>query len=159
MLCTAAGGANHMKHGLLFVLCISGVLACGQTGPAASSRASDEATIRSLNETVLKAYNVGDLSTVERIEDADFTLAGAFGQLTKAQEMDRERQRKDFVSSIRLTVEKAELRFYGNTALLTEVEKWGDPAQTAGFQTTSLWVRRGAEWKIVHLHYSKLGTP
>jgi hypothetical protein len=41
-----------------------------------------------------------------------------------------------------LTVEQLRFRFYGDAALLTEIEKYGDPATTAGFETTSLWVRR-----------------
>jgi len=145
-----------MKAKVVLTLCASAALLLAQDR-SASGRANDETTIRRLNEQVLKAYNAGEFATVERIEDDGFTLSGEFGELDKAQQMEREHQRKDFSSTVQLTVENARLRFFGDTALLTEVEKWGDPAQTAGFQTTSVWVKRGADWKVVHLHYSQLG--
>ena len=144
-----------MKSRLLVVVCASALFVSSQAW-SASDRASDEAAIRKLNEQALKAYNTGDLATVDRIEDADFTLASESGQISKTEELESARQRKDLPSTVQLTVENAHFRFLGNTALLTEVEKWGDPAQTAGFQTTSIWVKRGANWKLVHLHYSQL---
>ena len=41
---------------------------------APSNHAGDERAIRQLNVEVLKAYNLGDVKTLDRIEDADFTL-------------------------------------------------------------------------------------
>jgi len=142
---------------LVFVsVAVSAGFALAQTQSAAD-HGKDEAAIRRLNEAVLKAHNAGDRATEESIEDADFTLAGDFGQLTKAQETEKQRKRTDFAPNIQLTVENAQFRFYGDAAVLTEVEKWGDPTQTAGYQTTSVWVKRGTGWKLVHLHYSALG--
>lgn len=144
-----------MKSRVALLVCSAALFVSSQAW-SASARDKDEAAIRKLNEEALKAYNTGNLVTVERIEDAGFTLATDSGQISKAQELEYARQRKDLPSSVELTVEDAHIRFFGNTALLTEIEKWGDPAQTAGFQTTSVWVKRGADWKLVHLHYSRL---
>lgn len=145
-----------MKTKVILLVCASALFLSAQARPA-TEQAGDEAAIRHLNEQVLKAYNTGDFATVERIEDPDFTVATDFGQITKAQQMERARQRKDLPSTVQLTIENAQIRFFGDAALLTEIEKWGDPAQTAGFQTTSVWVKRGPDWKLVHLHYSQLG--
>jgi hypothetical protein len=37
---------------------------------------NDEQTIRWLNGDCFKAHDIGDLATLDRIEDADFTLSG-----------------------------------------------------------------------------------
>jgi ketosteroid isomerase-like protein len=143
-----------MKLALVFLLSISTVFAYAQA--TSSDHAADEAAIRSLNEKVLKAFNMGDVDTVNRIEDADFLLTGDFGVVTKSQQLSQMRSRKDNATAANLTTENVRFRFYGDSALLTEVEKYDDPAVPDGYETTSLWVRRGSQWKVVHLHYSKL---
>jgi ketosteroid isomerase-like protein len=145
-----------MKHVLGFLLAISTVFAYAQA-QTSNSHVADEQVIRELNDTVLKAYNTGDINTVDRIESADFLLSGDFGEISKAQELEqmRNRMQQDHGSPIHLTVENVRLRFYGDAALLTEVEKYDDPTR---YETTSLWVRQDSQWKIVHLHYSTLGN-
>jgi hypothetical protein len=151
---------HAMKCGIVFLIWISSVLAYGQAAAsnkdASGSHAGDEQTIRQKNEDVLKAYNLGDVSTLDRIEDSDFLLAGDFGEVTKSQQLDNVRQRKENPPSVRLIVANARFRFYGDTALLTEVERYGEGDDFPKFETTSIWVRRGGEWKLVHLHFSKL---
>jgi hypothetical protein len=39
-----------------------------------------------LNEDVLKAYNLGDVKTLDRVEESDFVLTGNFAEVTKAQQ-------------------------------------------------------------------------
>jgi hypothetical protein len=150
-----------MKCGIVSLFCLSSVLVYGQAAPASNSSASsshavDEQTIRQQNEAVLKAYNLGDLATLDRIEDADFMLNGDFGEVSKSQQLANVRQRKENPPSVRLIVASARFRFYGDTALLTEVERYGEGGDFPRFETTSIWVRRGGEWKLVHLHFSKL---
>ena len=77
-----------MKRGLIFLLWISAVFAYGQPAPASSNHADDERAIRRLNEEVLKAYNLGDVKTLDRVEGADFTLTGDFGEVPKQQQLD-----------------------------------------------------------------------
>jgi ketosteroid isomerase-like protein len=139
----------------LFILSISAVFASAQT-TASANHHSDEQAIRSLNEKVLKAFNMGDVSTVDSIEDVDFLLTGDFGVVTKSQQLSQMRGHKEDATEVHLTTEDVRFRFYGDSALLTEVEKYDDPAVPDGYETTSLWVRRGSQWKVVHLHYSKL---
>ena len=145
-----------MKRAIVFLLWASAVFASGQAVPASSNHGSDEQAIRQLNQDVLKAYNLGDVKTLDRIEDSDFVLTGDFGQVTKAQQLDQVRQRKESASSVRLIIADERFRFYGDAALLTEVERYGEGEDFPKYETTSVWVRRGGEWKLVHLHFSKL---
>ena len=125
---------------------------------AQGNHAADEQSIRTLNETVLKAFNMGDIATVDRIEDANFSLAGDFGEVSKVKQLEKMRARKpgENATNITLHVENQQLHFYGHTALLTEVDHYMEEADADRFQTTSLWVRRGKEWKVAYMHYSLL---
>jgi ketosteroid isomerase-like protein len=154
-----------MKREVVFLFSvfvwISAVCACGQTAPASSNHAGanhtdDEQVIRRLNEDVLKAYNLGDVKTLDRIEDSDFVLTGDFGEVTKAQQIDDVGHRKPNATSVHVTVANERFRFYGDAALLTEIERYGDGEDFPKFESTSVWVRRGGDWKLVHLHFSKL---
>jgi ketosteroid isomerase-like protein len=149
---------NTMKWVPVFLLLVSPIFANAQGASRSTGHANhtnDEQAIRRLNEALLKAHQTGDVDTLDRIEDADFVVAGDFGEVPKRQHLDQVRHRGTDAPAT-LTVENAKIRFYGNAALLTEVEKYGSPAIEPGFETTSLWVRRGREWKAVHLHYSSL---
>jgi hypothetical protein len=152
---------HTMKCVIIFLFCVSSVLVYGQAASASgnsasSNHAGDEQIIGQRNEAVLKAYNLGDVATLDRIEDSDFLLTGDFGEVTKSQQLDDVRQRKENPPSVRLIVANARFRLYGDTALLTEVERYGEGDDFPKFETTSIWVRRGGEWKLVHLHFSKL---
>jgi hypothetical protein len=69
---------------------------------------------------------LGDVNTLDRIEDADFVLTGDFGEVTKAQQLDDTRNRKPNATSVHVIVANERFRFYGDAALLTEVERYGD---------------------------------
>jgi hypothetical protein len=112
--------------------------------------------IRQLNVDVLKAYNVGDVKTLDRIEDANFTLTGEFGEVAKAKQIDDVRHRPPNATSVNVMVANERFRFYGDAALPTEVERYGEGKDFPRFETTSLWVRRGEDWKLIHMHFSKL---
>jgi hypothetical protein len=91
-------------------------------GQASSNHASDERAIRQLNGDVLKAYNLGDVKTLDRVEDVDFTLTGDFGEVTKAQQIDDVSHRKPNATSVNVIVANARFRFYGDSALLTDAQ-------------------------------------
>jgi hypothetical protein len=86
-----------MKLATVFLLWIA-VFAYGQAAPASSNH--DERAIRQLNVDVLKAYNLGDVKTLDRVEDVDFTLTGDFGEVTKAQQIDDVSYRKPNARSV-----------------------------------------------------------
>jgi len=143
-----------MKLATVFLLWVGVGLAFGQGVPG--NHAGDERAIRQLNVDVLKAYNLGDVKTLDRIEDADFTLTGDFGEVAKARQIEDVSHRSPNATSVNVMVANERFRFYGDAALLTEVERYGDGQDFPKFETTSLWVRRGGNWKLVHMHFSKL---
>src|SRR5258708_8369860 len=68
----------------LFVLWAFTLLS-GKSSPSAGNT-DDERVIRQLNEECLHAHDIGDAVTLDRIEDADFTLSGDFGVVSKQQQ-------------------------------------------------------------------------
>jgi hypothetical protein len=59
-------------------------------------------------------------------------------------------------ASVNVMVANERFRFYGDAALLTEVERYGEGKDFPKFESSSLWVQRGGDWKLVHLHFTKL---
>lgn len=147
---------------------IVGVLAllilCGFTfrfnpgARAAAGHASDEQTIRQLNEECLNAHDVADAATLDRIEDEDFTISGDFGVITKQEQLDEVRKRTRKPEVINRKIDPQQFRFYDGVALVTETDRPTTKDGTFAFQSTEVWVRRGDSWKLAHLHYSALAT-
>ena len=55
---------------------------------------------------------------------------------------------------MRLIIADERFRFYGDAALLTEVERYGEGEDFPGYRNDQrLWVRRGGEWKLIHMHF------
>ena len=138
----------------LFVLCAF----TSPWGKPASSvgHGDDERAIRQLNEQCLHAHDIADVATLDRIEDADFTISGDFGVVTKQQHWDRVRKSASQSEVIARKIDPQQFRFYDNVALVMETDRPTTADGTFAFQSTELWVRRGESWKLVHLHYSRL---
>jgi len=143
-----------MRWTLITLLLTVSMFAGGQSASPASTRTQDERAIIQQRDTLLKAYDAGDVKTLSEIEDDTFTLAGDFGQMTKQQHLDQVRRREK-PQVVSRTIDN-QFRFYGNVALLTEVDHAVDAEGKADFQTTILWVRRGNTWRVTHMHYSKV---
>jgi hypothetical protein len=126
----------------------------GEKSSPSAGRTDDEQAISRLNEECLKAYDIGDVATLDRIEDGDFTLSGDFGVVTKQQQLDRVRQRTGKTEVVTRKIDPQQFRFYDNVALVTETDRPTTADGTFAFQSTEVWVRRGDSWKMVHLHYS-----
>jgi ketosteroid isomerase-like protein len=142
-----------MKWLLISMLVTASTFAAGQ-GAAAGTRANDEQAIIKLRDALYKAYDAGDVKTLSDLEDDSFTLAGDFGQVTKQQHLDqvRHREKPQIVSR---TIDN-QFRFYGDMALLTEVDHAHGADGNADYQTTILWVRHGNTWRVAHMHFSKI---
>ncbi len=143
-----------MKSALLFLLIISATLVTAQTAASADKHASDMQTILQLRDALLKAYDVGDVKTLDQIEEDDFTLANDKGQLSKQQHLDFVRHREK-PQQVTRKIDN-EFRFYGDVVLLTEVDHATSPEGKSDFQTTTIWVRPGNAWRIAHMHFSLL---
>jgi uncharacterized membrane protein len=124
---------------------------------ASSNDAAKEQTLRLLNEQMLHAYDVADLLALDRVESDGFTVSGDFGIVNKQQHLDRTRKRGPYSVTVNRKIEDQQFRFYGDVALLTEVDlASADGGGTSSYQSTSVWIRQGETWKVVHLHYSEL---
>jgi ketosteroid isomerase-like protein len=134
----------------------SAVLAAVSGGPPSASRAADEETLRQLNEKLLTAHDKGDVKTLDRIENDDFTLAGDFGTVTKQQQLDHVRQVGGQTEPVNRQITPQQFRFYGDVALINETDHAAGSGGKSEYQTTSVWVRSGDTWRIVQMHYSKL---
>jgi hypothetical protein len=141
---------------LLVVLLCAFTPSSGTGAADSNGRADDERAIRRLNEECLKAHDIGDVATLDRIEDADFTLSGDFGVVSKQQQLDKVRHRTGKPEVITRKIDPQQFRFYDNVALVTETDRPTTADGTFAFQSTEVWVRRGSTWKLVHLHYSPL---
>jgi hypothetical protein len=145
---------STMRWMLISLLLTASTFAGRQSVSPASTRAQDERAIVQQRDALLKAYDAGDVKILSAIEDDTFTLAGDFGQFTKQQHLDQVRRReKPQVVSRKID---NHFQFYGDVALLTEVDHATDAEGKADFQTTILWVRHGNTWLAAHMHYSKL---
>lgn len=147
-------------YSLVFLLAMSlpGSRLNGQqtarTPTASADRTTDEQTIRRLNEEWLKAWDAGDVAALDRIEDDEYTGASDFGERNKQQQLDLARHRAEKSTVVNRIIEKQHFRFYGDVALLTELDRY--PDNNESYQSTSVWVRRNGVWKPVHLHYTRL---
>jgi len=119
-------------------------------------RAKDEEIIRRLNEEVLHAHDVADAATLDRIEDADFTLSGDFGLVSKKGQLNEVRNRTRKPEVITRKIDPQVFRFYEGVALVTETDRSTTKDGTFAYQSTEVWVHRGDSWRLVHLHYSRL---
>jgi hypothetical protein len=145
-----------MKWAIISILMTVSAFGFGQKAFAADARARDEQAIIQLRDALLKAYDSGNVKTLSEIEDDDFTLAGEFGQVTKQQHLDQVRRReKPQVVSRKID---NQFQFYGNVALLTEVDHAADAEGKADYQTSILWVRHGNTWRVAHMHFSKISS-
>ena len=148
---------NTMKWALVLVLLLSfQIPGMGQAAQPSSGRADDEQAIRKLHEAWLKAYDTGDAETLDRIEDDDFTVAGEFGESTKQQQLNSVRHRTEKSEAVNRKADPQRFRFYGNVALVTEIDHTSTAEGPDRFQSTEVWVQTGRTWKVVHLHFSHL---
>jgi hypothetical protein len=138
----------------VFALCAFALR--GEKSSPSSGRTDDEQAIRRLNEECLKAHDIGDVATLDRIEDADFTLSGDFGVVPKQRQLDRVRERTGKTEVVTRKIDPQQFRFYDNVALVTETDRPTTADGTFAFQSTEVWVRRSDSWKLVHLHYSRV---
>src|SRR5258708_23805941 len=143
-----------MRWTLITLLLTVSMFAGGQSASLASTRTKDERAIIQQRDTLLQAYDAGDVKTLSEIEDDTFTLAGDFGQMTKQQHLDQVRRREK-PQVVSRTIDN-QFRFYGNVALLTEVDHAADAEGKADFQTTILWVLQGNTRRVTQLPFFKM---
>ena len=140
----------------LFLFVVYGLTPTVGKSSSSGDHSADEQAIKKLNEECLNAHDVGDVATLDRIEDADFTLSGDFGVVTKSQQLDHVRHRNTKNEVISRKIDPQQFRFYDNVALVTETDRPTTADGTFAYQSTEVWVHRNDSWKLVHLHYSRV---
>jgi ketosteroid isomerase-like protein len=124
---------------------------------AAAPGSFDEQAIVQLNNACLKAFDDGDVKTLDCIEADDFTTASDEGIRTKADQLATLRQRGVQAVKVDRQITDQKIRFYGDVAVMTEVDHASGPGGgKSNWQSTEVWARRAGSWRLVHLHYSKL---
>ena len=140
----------------VFAVCIA-FMVQGQPKLSRSNASASEQTISQSNEKWLHAFDVADVATLDRTESEEFTVSGDFGISKKQQHLDRVRQRGPYGFAVNRKIEDQHFRFYGEVAVVTEVDRASTPGGgSSSYQSTSVWVRQGDSWRVIHLHYSKL---
>jgi hypothetical protein len=90
------------------------------------------------------------------MESEDFTISGDFGEITKQQHLTRVRKNGGVPAPVIRKFDNQQFRFYGDVVLVTEVDRTSSTGGSSAYESTTLWVRQGDTWKLVHLHYSEL---
>jgi len=103
-----------------------------------------------------------DFAAIERILADDFTNSGFDGEFAnKAQFIESVKSGEDVVSSYAYSDMK--VRVYGDTAVVTYVEKAKETFRGKDVSGTSrwtdTWVKRGDSWQCVASHGSKVAHP
>lgn len=136
-------------------------LVTGQTISERPVQNGVEQDLRRLENEWLSSYLRGDKQTFDRIVADDFTGTDESGKTrNKAQERELVQIQPD-PTGVTLTNEDAQIRIYGETAIVTGriVSKAQSGAQASiNFQSrfTDTWLKRQGRWQVVARHYSRL---
>jgi ketosteroid isomerase-like protein len=130
--------------------------------PCLSTAQSVEEQLKKLEMQWDDAGVKKDAAVYDRLLADDFTLTGPNGHLvTKAQFTAELKSGEDTVSSSALSDMK--VRVYGDTAVVTYVEKAKETFKGQDVSGTSrwtdTWVKRGGSWQCVASHGSKVAHP
>jgi len=143
--------------GLGVVLVLVAILVASGSSIAGSS-GDDQKAIADLNLKALKAFDQKDDVTLAKIEAADFDILSDRGLLAKKDHIAGVQADKANAFAIDRTIADQKIRVYGNTAVVTELDHAGASGggSSSSYQSTSVWVKNGGAWQIVHLHYTKV---
>jgi ketosteroid isomerase-like protein len=146
-----------MKRKFVLVLLVAVVFAVPKFY-AAGKASKDEDTIRQLNEQSLKAFDKKDAATLDKLEADDFDILTDAGTLTKQDHLKGVRAAKDNneVSPVNRTTENQKVRIYGDAAVVTQLDHASASGGSSSYAATYVWIRHDGQWKLVHLHYSKV---
>jgi hypothetical protein len=128
----------------IFVLVLSSFIpfvALAQTGTPDISN-----TIERLHEQWFTAFDKGDGATMDRMEVPNLVLVFQDGRIWQKDGPRAGRQKPAGVTSRSLN--KAQVRQFGDTAILTGLLTSKDQETEETVPTTVVWLRRNSEWLI-----------
>jgi ketosteroid isomerase-like protein len=140
---------------VLAAFAVAVLILCEQFSQAEKT-ANDEQMLQQRNYQWLKAFDVKDDATLDKIETGDFDILSEAGVWTKKNQLEGVRASKNDVFPINRTIENQKVRLYGDTAVITELDHAAGSGGSSSYETSSVWVRHSTEWKIVHLHFTKV---
>ena len=120
---------------------------------AQSRRQNDEAVLRSIEQSLARAYVKGDRAFIERVLDSEWTVTGAGGQVLNKQQVLRETFESTERQVKAVRIDRVRVRLYGDSAIVTG-RSWARGTyrgqQMEGtFLFTDIFVRRNLQWKVV----------
>ena len=130
------------------------------TGPA---YAGDKEDILSLQDSIIAAWNSGNIDKVQKYYTDEFTAFHPNGELLTAWNWN---SLKEWSKTASISINKPQhrqVRIYGNTALLTYYTKMtinhsDGSSEIQTRRSTSMMVKQSGQWKMEHYHASLL-TP
>jgi ketosteroid isomerase-like protein len=148
-----------MKRMIALCVLVTAVLVAAPILFSAGKISKDEDTIRQLNEQSLTAFDKKEAATLDKLEADDFDILTDAGTLTKQDHLKGVRAAKDNneVYPINRTVENQKIRIYGDTAIVTQLDHASASGGSSTYAATYVWIRHDGQWKLVHLHYTKVG--
>jgi ketosteroid isomerase-like protein len=115
---------------------------------AAKPRATDEETIRDLNQKYINAFMHSDVDWYESMLTEEFVCIDSDGSiLHKPEFLEQARKAPDVLS---YDLEKVNVRLYGNVALVQATGRFTRKNGTVGHSHyTDIYVREKEDWKVV----------
>ena len=148
-----------MRKGIFFLTVLALALS------TCLAHAGDKEDVMAATDSVIAAWNAGDVDAIQKYYASDYTqysddgnlLKGAWGWVGLGQ---------FFESGGKVTISPSrhrEVKVYGNAAVLTNyatltVTQPDGTATTTTHRNTIVWVKQSGQWKAVHSHASLL-TP
>jgi ketosteroid isomerase-like protein len=111
-------------------------------------RVTDENTIRDLNQKYINAFMHSDVEWYRAILAEDFVCIDSDGSILHKTEFLKQAAKAPEVISYEL--EKVDVRFYGDVALVQATGKFTRRDGTLGYSHyTDIYVHKGEDWKVV----------
>ena len=134
-------------------------LAVAVPAAVAATSADDERDIRRVERELCDAFQKNDATTIERLEDATYTLTNSRGEVTTRAD-DVADAKKGETRYTEFRNHDTTVRLYGDSAIvlgITSVKgSSGGKEFAADFRFTDTYVRRAEGWKIAASHATRL---
>lgn len=151
----SASNGYPMKSACLFVV----ALVAYQLASAAP--ADDERDIERVERALCEAIRTGDAATIERLEDATYTLTNTRGEVTTRAD-DIADAKKGEIRYTEFRNHDTTMRLYGDAAIRLGITTLKGTSAGKSFaldvRFTDTYVRRADGWKIAASHATRIET-
>jgi ketosteroid isomerase-like protein len=141
-------------HGLLLVALASPAL-------ASAAPADDTREIERVERELLDAFRTGDAATIEKLEDATYTLTNTRGEVTTRAD-DIADAKKGEIRYTEFRNHDTTMRLYGDAAIRLGITSLKGTASGKAFaldvRFTDTYIKRADGWKIAASHATRIDT-